>query len=211
MNDICQRVDAAIREWEHGDIPDTEGLFFIINHSRTCARCGRSYGALIPLLRRDAGEPSGLAPTDQTFSTDFTNSVMRRATRAKVRRFSGSTMQKARWALPLAGCVALLLGLGGFILQAHMHSAAERVMVSFRLEAPSASQVSLAGDFNGWRAGELPLKQGQSGVWEITVPLHTGVIYTYDFLIDGQQWIPDPHSETQVDDGFGGLASVLRL
>jgi hypothetical protein len=211
MNDICQRVDAAIREWEHGDIADKQSLFFIVSHSRTCARCGRSYGALIPLLRHDAGEHSGLAPADQSCSADFTNSIMTGATRATVRRFSGSIMQKARWALPLAGCVALLLGVGGFILQARVHSAAERVLVSFRLEAPSASQVSLVGDFNGWRTGELILKQGQSGVWEITVPLRTEAIYTYDFLIDGQQWIPDPHSETQVDDGFGGLASVLRL
>ncbi len=211
MSDTCRRVDAAIDEWEHGNISDAQRLFFIINHSRTCARCGSNYEALIPFLRHDAGELSGLAPAEETPSADFTHSVMRRATRTKVRHFSGSTMQTMRWALPLAGCVALLLGVGGFILQARMHSAGERVMVSFRLEAPSALGVSLAGDFKGWRAGELKLKQGQNGVWEVTVPLRTGAVYTYDFLIDGKEWVPDPHSETQVDDGFGGLASVLRL
>jgi hypothetical protein len=209
MNDTCRRIDAAISDWEHGKA--TQDLFLIINHSRACARCSGSSGALIPLIRRDAGERSGLAPSDQTPSADFTNSVMRRARRASVRHLSGSTMQTVRWVLPLAGCVALLLGVGSFILQARAHSAGGQVTVSFRLEAPSASRVSLVGDFNGWRPGKLELKPGQGGVWEITVPLRRGGIYTYDFLIDGQQWVPDPHAESQVDDGFGGLASVLRL
>jgi hypothetical protein len=211
MNDTCQRVDAAVREWESGSISDTENLFFIINHSRACARCAGSYGALIPLIRRDAGEHSGLAPYEAPPSADFTASVMRRMRRTKVHHFSGATMQTVRWALPLAGCIALVLGLGSFILQARAHAAASVVKVSFILEAPSASRVSLVGDFNQWRPGVLNLKSAQKGVWQITVPLRKGAVYTYDFLIDGQQWVADPHSEIQIDDGFGGLSSVLRL
>jgi Carbohydrate-binding module 48 (Isoamylase N-terminal domain) len=211
MNDTCRRVDAAVREWESGSTPDTGNLFLIINHSRACPRCGGHYGPLIPLIRRDAGEHSGLAPYDTPPSGDFTASVMRRMKRTKVRHFSGATMQTVRWALPLAGCVALVLGVGSFILQAHARAAASVVMVSFTLEAPSASRVSLVGDFNQWSPGELNLKAGQKGVWQITVPLRKGVVYTYDFLIDGQQWVADPHSEIQIDDGFGGLSSVLRL
>ncbi len=211
MNDTCQRVDAAISEWEQGHVSDAQSLFFIINHSRACERCARAYGALIPLIRRDAGERSGLVPFEESPSSSFTDSVMRRATRVKVHHFSGRTMQTVRWALPLAGCVALLLGIGGLVLQGRMRSAGAQVMVRFTLEAPLASRVSLAGDWNGWRPGELNLKAGQHGVWEIIVPLRAGEIYTYDFLIDGQRWVPDPHSESQIDDGFGGLSSVLRL
>ncbi len=211
MNDTCERVDAAVREWEQGRVSDAQSLFFIINHSRACARCGRTYGALIPLIRRDAGEHSDLAPLPQPLSAAFTDSVMRRAAKVRVHHFSGSTMQTVRWVLPLAGCVALLLGVGAFAIQAHARSQATVVMVRFSLEAPTASRVSLAGDWNGWRPGELKLKEGQNGIWEITVPLRAGAIYTYDFLIDGQQWVPDPHSESQIDDGFGGQNSVLRL
>ena len=211
MNDTCQRVDAAVRVWEHGAVSDPQELFFIINHSRTCSRCGGTYGALLPLVRRDAGERSGLAPSDWALSVGFTTTVMRRTARAKVLRLRPSTAQTARWVLPLAGCIALLLGVGGVILQAHMRSASDKVMVSFSLAAPNASRVSLAGDWNSWRTSELNLKQGGKGIWEITVPLRRGAIYTYDFLIDGKEWVPDPHSESQVEDGFGGLASVLRL
>jgi len=211
MSNTCQRVDAAIKDWESGTISDTQSLFLIINHSRGCPRCGANYGALLPLIRHDAGERPGLAPYAVTPSRDFTDGVMRRLGAARVLRFSGKTVQTIRWALPLAGCVALLLGLGSFIIQANMRSAESVVKVSFTLEAPAASHVSLVGDFNGWRPDELKLKTGQKGVWQITVPLRRGAVYTYNFLIDGQRWIADPHSEIQIDDGFGGQASVLRL
>lgn len=211
MNDTCKRVDAAVSEWEQGRASDSQSLFFIINHSRTCARCGRNHGALIPLIRRDAGEHSELAAVVEPLSPAFTDSIMRRATRVKVHHFSGATMQTARWVLPLAGCVALILGVGAFVLQARAHSQQAILMVRFTLNAPSASRVSLAGDWNGWRPVGLNPKAGQNGVWEIAVPLRAGAVYTYEFLIDGQKWVPDPHSESQIDDGFGGLNSVLRL
>lgn len=211
MNDTCKRVDAAVSEWEQGRASDSQSLFFIINHSRTCARCGRNHGALIPLIRRDAGERSELAPVVEPLSPAFTDSVMRRATRVKVHHFSGATMQTAKWVLPLAGCVALLLGVGAFVVQARVRSQEAIVMVRFTLDAPAASRVSIAGDWNDWHPQELNLKTGANGVWEIAVPLRRGAIYTYDFLLDGQLWAPDPHSESRVDDGFGGLSSVLRL
>jgi len=211
MNDICQRVDAAIKEWESGAISDTQKLFFVINHSRACQRCESNYGALLPLIRRDAGERSGLVPYEESPSRDFTNRVMRRLGRTKAIRFSGSFARTVRLALPLAGCAALLLGVASFIIQANLRSAESVAKVIFTLEAPSASRVSVVGDFNGWRPDALTQKGGTNGAWEITVPLKKGAVYTYDFLIDGQQWVADPHSETQIDDGFGGLASVLRL
>jgi len=211
MNDTCQRVDAAVREWESGTISDIQNLFFIINHSRACQRCESNYGALLPLIRRDAGERSGLTPYEESPSPDFTSRVMRRLGRTKVYRFSGSFAHTVRWALPLAGCAALLLGIGSFVVQADLRSAESVANVVFTLEAPSASRVSLVGDFNGWRPEALTPKAGGQGVWQISVPLRKGAVYTYDFLIDGQQWVADPHSETQIDDGFGGLASVLRL
>lgn len=211
MNDTCKRVDAAVSEWEQGRASDSQSLFFIINHSRTCARCGRNHGALIPLIRRDAGEHSELAPVPEPLSPAFTEIVMRRATRVRVHHFPGSTVHALRWVLPLAGCVALLLGVGAFVVQARVRSQEAIVMVRFTLDAPAASRVSIAGDWNDWHPQELNLKTGANGVWEIAVPLRAGAVYTYDFLIDGQKWIPDPHSESQIDDGFGGLNSVLRL
>ncbi len=211
MSDICRRVDTAVAEWERGDVPDTESLFFIINHTRACARCERAYGALIPLIRRDTGEPSGLAAPISEPSPGFTESVMRRAGGTKVRSFTIAVTRTARWALPLAGSIALLLGVGALVLQGRLAAASSRVTVHFTLEAPAATHVSVAGDFNQWKPGELNLKRGSSGLWELSVALPRGATYTYDFLIDDSQWVADPHSESRVDDGFGGTSSVLRL
>jgi 1,4-alpha-glucan branching enzyme len=117
-----------------------------------------------------------------------------------------------RKALPIAAAAVLAAGVGAGVVALRAPKPAAEVLVRFSIQAPGASRVSLAGDFNGWQPGVLSLTPGrQKGTWEITIPLHKGSVYTYNFLIDGERWVPDPGSRTRVDDGFGGLSSVLRL
>ena len=66
----------------------------------------------------------------------------------------------------------------------------------------------LAGDFTEWEP-EYELHESQPGVWTVVVPLQAGV-HDYAFVIDGEQWTPDPLATT-VDDGFGGQNSRLSL
>lgn len=82
------------------------------------------------------------------------------------------------------------------------------IYVHFRLDAPDAGSVHLAGDFTDWEPS-YELHQSQPGVWTVVVPLEAGV-HDYAFVIDGQQWTPDPLA-TRVDDGFGGENSRLSL
>ena len=51
----------------------------------------------------------------------------------------------------------------------------------FAVWAPNAREVSVIGDFNGWRAGQTPMRQQQdSGIWEAFVPdLGAGALYKY--------------------------------
>jgi hypothetical protein len=49
------------------------------------------------------------------------------------------------------------------------------------------------------------------GVWEIEIPLKKGEEHQYQFLVDGESWIPDPEAPLQVGDGFGGVNSVLQI
>lgn len=81
------------------------------------------------------------------------------------------------------------------------------VFVQFRLDA-SASRVQLAGSFTNWEP-RYELRQTAPGIWTITVPLTQGV-HDYAFVVDGQQWVPDPHA-AQIGDGFGGTNSRLAL
>lgn len=83
-----------------------------------------------------------------------------------------------------------------------------QLFVQFRLQAPEAMTVRLAGTFTDWQP-RYELHESAPGVWTITVPLAPGV-HDYVFVVDGQQWVPDPLAP-QVDDGFGGRNSRIAL
>ena len=80
--------------------------------------------------------------------------------------------------------------------------------VQFRLEAPNAQSVALAGSFTGWTP-EYELVEGSEGVWSALVPLEPGV-HDYTFIVDGEQWVIDPAAPL-VDDDFGGSNNRLFL
>lgn len=87
-------------------------------------------------------------------------------------------------------------------------SDARVVRVRFRLDAPAASSVSLAGDFTGWEPA-VSLIQEAPGVWSVVVPLEPGV-HDYAFVIDGSEWVLDPMAQA-VSDGFGGQNSRVAI
>ncbi len=82
------------------------------------------------------------------------------------------------------------------------------VYVQFRLEAPGARHVALAGSFTEWQPNYI-LKETSPGVWTALVPLRPGV-HDYAFVVDGEHWIADPHA-LQVADDFGGVNSRISL
>lgn len=82
------------------------------------------------------------------------------------------------------------------------------VYVQFRLDAPSASRVTLVGSFTDWQP-RYEMRETSPGVWSVLVPLVPGV-HDYAFLVDGKRWVPDPQAP-QVDDSFGGTNSRLSL
>jgi hypothetical protein len=87
-------------------------------------------------------------------------------------------------------------------------AATVRLYVQFRLEAPGASQVELAGSFTGWSPA-TELRETVPGVWTALVPLEPGV-HDYTFVVDGERWVADPYAP-QVPDSFGGSNSRLFL
>lgn len=85
---------------------------------------------------------------------------------------------------------------------------AATMYVQFRLEAPQAHDVAIAGTFTGWKPADL-LEETEPGVWTALIPLRPGV-HDYAFVVDGDEWIPDPNA-TQVEDDFGGTNSRISL
>lgn len=85
----------------------------------------------------------------------------------------------------------------------------DTVLVRFELAAPDAQAVAVTGTFNGWAAPGIQLRPSAlQGLWVITLPLPVGE-HRYLFIVDGDQWIPDPSAHAQVDDGFGQRNSVI--
>ena len=81
--------------------------------------------------------------------------------------------------------------------------------ITFKIHAPEARCVLLAGDFNSWDPEMHPLKKSSKGLWKKMVSLSPGR-YEYRFVVDGQ-WQNDPDSTTCTPNPFGGNNNVLIL
>jgi hypothetical protein len=82
------------------------------------------------------------------------------------------------------------------------------VFVQFRLEAPEATAVQVAGTFSEWEPRHS-LVEVAPGVWTATVPVRAGV-HEYAFVVDGEDWRVDPYAP-QVNDSFGGVNNRLPM
>ncbi|OIO32898.1 MAG: hypothetical protein AUJ70_04545 [Candidatus Omnitrophica bacterium CG1_02_40_15] len=81
--------------------------------------------------------------------------------------------------------------------------------VVFKISAPTANDVRLAGDFNSWDASSSSLKKSKDGVWARDLTLNPGR-YEYKYLIDGQ-WQRDPLNNLFTVNTFGSENSVIEL
>jgi 1,4-alpha-glucan branching enzyme len=76
----------------------------------------------------------------------------------------------------------------------------------FRLSAPQAQSVSIAGDFNQWNPSSHPMKMDDEGIWRISLALNPGQ-YEYRFFVDGE-WQNDPNYGPFVENPFGTSNSL---
>lgn len=166
-----------------------------------------------------------------TVSPDFDDRVMQRV-REESRQLAGTglwrwmTRSRTIRVSPLAG-LALAAGLAGIVALAARPDRAPIVapsrsvaiapeagpaqqMTEFMFVNPSASRVSIVGDFNDWDEGVSPLRRLKDGVWAITIPLAPGR-YHYTFVVDGTTWVADPAAPRTLEDDFGPPNSVITV
>jgi len=84
------------------------------------------------------------------------------------------------------------------------------VYVQFILDAPGASSVAVAGDFDEWVGSHTLEDPDGDGVWSGRIPVKPGV-HSYMFIVDGSTWMTDPRAERYAEDGFGNLNAVLAV
>jgi len=206
----CTDVEELVKLWETN--PDARMAADLVDSLRShldgCPACGRRYGSLSFLIGRE-----GTVQTDQNRKPGFEDSVMRHIRAAegkKALRFAFPAFLPARFA---AAALVLLVFAAGFLYRGTVSpKTGDTVPVHFSFNAPDAESVVLVGSFPGWSAEEgTTMIRNASGQWEQTVHLRRSGVYTYNFLVDGTEWVPDPSAAEAVDDGFGGLNSLIRL
>ena len=111
-------------------------------------------------------------------------------TRAQVRRDPGSVAAKARLSLERG-------------------SGSKPHVVHLRFFRNDARDVYVAGTFNDWQPAKTPLRQKETGEWEIALSLAPGD-YEYRFVADGE-WLDDPLAGRRVANPYGGENAVLHV
>lgn len=86
---------------------------------------------------------------------------------------------------------------------------AKKRRITFTLEALSAQEVILMGDFNKWNPKKHAMKAGTDGIWKKTVMLEPGR-YEYKFLVDGE-WHEDPLNREVCVNCFGTQNNVVNV
>ena len=164
------------------------------------------------------GDPlEGLAQHRASAPPGFAQRVMQRLPQAEPSRGWQGLVPYPAWLKPaLAGSLAALLLVLWFSRSGPMEgdpvsSEPARIVIRFELHAPDVRHVELVGDFNAWQPGQIQLQGPDTeGYWMAEVELSEGR-YEYLFLVDGQQWMPDPGADIYRADGFGNKNAVLLL
>ena len=216
----CTDARTLAAAWEKGLNFGTADLSAFYAHLEDCTSCAQRFKLLLPLLERDR-ESMQDAETKPAFmplrvaDKKFTDSVMVRIAGSESESgkkrslpYVPSTFRLARIGIAAAAMLLVTLGLSiGLGLRS-----TDTVNVRFVLDAPDARTVELAANFTNWETVGYSLKRvSQDDPWELRVALKKGALYSYNFVIDGEVWIPDPSIPEKVDDGFGGASSLLRL
>ncbi|MBN1793903.1 MAG: AAA family ATPase [Candidatus Omnitrophica bacterium] len=77
----------------------------------------------------------------------------------------------------------------------------------FSLDLPNAQNVSIAGDFTGWKA--LPLARNKEGIWQRKIKLEPGR-YQYRFLVDGE-WFDETQIRQFIPNEYGTKNTVITV
>ncbi|MDD2703289.1 MAG: glycogen-binding domain-containing protein [Candidatus Omnitrophica bacterium] len=88
-------------------------------------------------------------------------------------------------------------------------TAAKAKETTFKLYAPSAKKVSVAGTFNNWDIKKLTAKKDVRGNWNVAISLKPGR-YEYKFVVDGS-WITDPVNTNTVGNNLGTVNSFIDV
>ena len=121
-------------------------------------------------------------------------------------RGSSTERTTPRWLLP--GVIAL-----GFVIIPVLYFAflPRTESVTFRIDAPAAQHVFVAGSFNGWNPRQYPLSKQPQGQWQTAISVPVGR-HEYKFIVDSE-WVHDMNNpnKVQLEPPMHGYNSVINV
>ena len=75
--------------------------------------------------------------------------------------------------------------------------------------AIDVNKANLTGDFNSWDETSIPMKKQKNGEFSVAINLEKDKEYQYKFLLDGDNWLNDPHADKFVPNVFQTENSVV--
>jgi hypothetical protein len=205
----CDGVNRVVSRWQAGDSPTKEEVQGLECHLTGCRSCRNAWGTIAPMLLRDARETG--AAMGPALPAGLEDRIMDTVHRQPAPHPAPRRLPQWNIGIAIAAVLVAAMGLaGGLALRSRATTG--YLTVTLVLDTPEARSVALAGDFTGWQtAGYELAKRSTDGKWEITVRLRRDRSYAYCFVVDGERWVPDPTAPETVEDGFGGINSILRL
>ena len=83
--------------------------------------------------------------------------------------------------------------------------------VTFSVEAKEASQASVVGDFNNWKAEEGVLNKLKNGTFKGVFDLDKDAAYEFKYIIDGE-YVNEPEADSFKWNDFAGTENgVLEV
>lgn len=209
----CKDEIARLLEAQDSPDPPKNIPLEIAEHAEGCPRCAPLVEAVRELITGEfepIEAPEGLADqvADRVLEEDVPESK-------GLRIFRAGTVSISRWAVQAAAAVLLVVAsalVTTMVLTTRGGPEEPTVTVRLELRAPEAERVAVVGDWNGWDPSTNQMTDAdKDGIWEIEVEVRKDQEYQYQFLVNGERWIPDPEAPMTVEDGFGGENSVLNI
>ncbi|HEY4416223.1 MAG TPA: glycogen-binding domain-containing protein [Verrucomicrobiae bacterium] len=88
-------------------------------------------------------------------------------------------------------------------------NAAPKIEQLFLLNAPTAQDVQLAGNFTQWEKSAIAMSKNDNGIWQAAVAMQPGE-YQYRFLVDGEWW-DDEECASYSPNPFGSRNAVRQV
>ena len=87
----------------------------------------------------------------------------------------------------------------------------DKVKVNFVLPKEAADgKVSVVGDFNDWDPYVHPLRPRSNGTKSVSVTLPVSQRFAFKYLDENGRWLDDDSASEYVDNGVGGVNSVVH-